>query len=168
LWRNLCSAWITIKSERHITVWIKVTIWVVSRPEKYWCIYKEATARVVVKTTATESATVMESATAMEPATAMGSATATVRVGGSDAAEYREYRDTCDCKFLHPGHFHSRTSCMHPSISTKARVCSRCAALAERVDGKCRQPVAKYSSLSLRWQGSMDSASVTFKYFSAA
>jgi len=106
LWLNLCSARVTIKHERHITVWIRVTIGVVSRPEKYRRIYKEATARVAVKTTP------VESATAMEPATAMESATATVRVGGSDTAEYRECRDTCDCKFLHPGLFHSKTSCI--------------------------------------------------------
>jgi hypothetical protein len=95
LWLNLRSAWVTIKHERHIIVWIRVTIGVVSRPEKYWRIYKEANARVAVKTTPVESATAMESATA------------TMRVGASDTTENRECRDTSDCKFLHPGLFHA-------------------------------------------------------------
>jgi hypothetical protein len=41
----------------------------------------------------------------MEPATA--TATVHLRVGGSDPAENRERRDTCDCKFLHPRLSHS-------------------------------------------------------------
>src|SRR6202030_2268656 len=59
---------------------------------------------------AVEPATAMEPAAAMEAAPAVGAATAHLRVGGSDTAENRECRDTCDCKFLHPRLSHGRTS----------------------------------------------------------
>jgi hypothetical protein len=62
------------------------------------------------------AATVEPAAAAVEPATVMATATATVhlRVGGSDTANNRERRDTCDCKFLHPRLSHGRTPSLLP------------------------------------------------------
>ena len=68
-----------------------------------------------MESAAVKSAATVEPAAAVEP-TAVGPATATVHlsVGGSDTAQNRECRDTCDCKLLHPRLSHRRTSFTPP------------------------------------------------------